>query len=158
MPDSPRPEATDPASGRIGDLNAFLPYLMNRVVNRMNQLLSERLRRHGLSFQEWRVLLVLSNTGPRSIQELSQATVVPHSTLSRLLVRMETDGLVDRRPAAPDGRVVEVSVTPAGRRLYQEIEPLGLDVFAEATQGFDAADYAAMRRLLRRIADNIGLF
>ena len=37
-----------PRSVRLDDL---LPYLMNRLVSRLNQNLGERLRRHGYSFQ-----------------------------------------------------------------------------------------------------------
>lgn len=51
----------DPGDER--PLEELLPYLMNRLVNRLNRNLSARLRREGLTFQHWRVLLVLATRG-----------------------------------------------------------------------------------------------
>ena len=50
---------------RNGDLHLddLLPYLMNRLVARLNQNLGEDLRKRGFTFQDWRVLAVLASPG-----------------------------------------------------------------------------------------------
>ena len=56
------------------DLDDLLPYLMNRLVSRLNQNLGERLRRRGHSFQEWRVLAVLAADDGITLSQLAEAT------------------------------------------------------------------------------------
>jgi len=113
-------------------LDRFVPYLMNRIAATANADLSRRLRKRGLSFQNWRVLLILSQRGRRTIGQLVRETVIPQSTLSRVLMRMERDGLIARHPVADDNRSYEMSLTERGGEL-----------FAAAFQDADAA-YRAM--------------
>ena len=139
------------------DLDQFLPYLLNRVMGRMNQLLAERLKRHGISFQEWRVLLVLANKGPRTIRTLSDDTIIPHSTLSRMLDRMQRDGLVVREVSAADARTVTVAVTERGAELFGAIRHHGLAVLDQAAEGLSEAELETMRKLASRMARHLGL-
>jgi DNA-binding MarR family transcriptional regulator len=84
-----------PRSVRLDDL---LPYLMNRLVARLNQNLGERLRRRGYSFQEWRVLAVLAAHDGITLSQLADATVMPQPTVSRLVARLERRQFLRRRP------------------------------------------------------------
>jgi DNA-binding MarR family transcriptional regulator len=150
------PPATD-ADDPYADLDQFLPYLLNRVMGRMNQLLADRLKRHGISFQEWRVLLVLVNKGPRTIRTLSEDTIIPHSTLSRMLDRMQRDGLVVRAVSEADARTVTVAVTVEGAELFAAIRHHGLAVLDQAVEGLSETEVDTLRRIASRIAGNLGL-
>ena len=57
----------------VGDLSLddFLPYLLNRISNRLNIDLAEGLREIGVTPQYWRVLATLHVADGRSIGELS---------------------------------------------------------------------------------------
>ena len=89
LPDMPRSAMAPTLEAPLVDLDSFAPYLMNRVIARGNGALSIALRQHELTFQHWRVLLVLVNRGRRTINTLAEETGVPQSTLSRLLTRMD---------------------------------------------------------------------
>jgi DNA-binding MarR family transcriptional regulator len=91
-----------------------LPYLLDTSIAKWNQRLGRRLQPVGLTFEQWRVLLVTSKRGPLNIRELSNATLVPHSTIGRWLTTMEQDGLVKRRALPRDQRAVEISITQKG--------------------------------------------
>ena len=157
QPDAPAEPSASSEPDPYADLDQFLPYLLNRVMGRMNQLLAERLKRHGISFQEWRVLLVLANKGPRTIRTLSEDTIIPHSTLSRMLDRMQRDGLVVREVSATDARTVTVAVTGEGAGLFKEIRHHGLAVLRQAADGLSDAEVASMRGLASRMAGSLGL-
>ncbi len=157
QPDAPAEPSPSTEPDPYADLDQFLPYLLNRVMGRMNQLLAERLKRHGISFQEWRVLLVLANKGPRTIRTLSEDTIIPHSTLSRMLDRMQRDGLVVREVSATDARTVTVAVTGEGAELFAAIRQHGLAVLSQAAEGLSAKDIETMRWLASRLASNLGL-
>lgn len=153
MSDASNDNRTDP----YADLDRFLPYLLNRVMGRMNRLLADRLRAHGLSFQEWRVLLILANNGPRTIRGLSEDTIIPHSTLSRMLDRMQRDGLVQRAVSPEDARTVTLTATDKGAELFATIRHHGLLVLDQAVEGLSAEEVETMRLLASRMAGNLGL-
>ena len=87
-------------------LDDSVPYLMIRVSGLMNRQLELDLRPLKVSFQHWRVLAVLAQKNGSSITDLSEYAVVPHSSLSRLLSRMEADGYVRRQTDDQDARTV----------------------------------------------------
>ena len=83
-------------------LDDFLPYVFNRVTNRLNLNLLEVLRPRGITVPRWRVLAVLGARDGRNIGELSAFTIIEQPTLSRVVGQMERDGLVSRRPDGQD--------------------------------------------------------
>lgn len=138
-------------------LDQLPPYLMNRLVSRLNRNLADRLRAVGLSFAMWRVLAVLAARDGRSIMELSDFTAIPHSTLSRLIDRMARAGHVRRRAAADDARLVRIELCDDGRAAYERALPLAVAESEAALAGFTAEEHALVARLLGRMLANMGL-
>lgn len=139
------------AASPLADLDGFAPYLMNRIVSRLNQRMTEGLRQRGLTFQHWRVLLVLANRGRRTVNTLADDTLIPQSTLSRLLMRMEKGGFVRRVPHGNDSRLVEAEITPKGRATFDEILPIADACWAEVTAALDGGEQQILSGLLRRM-------
>ena len=131
---SRRAEPVMPRSVRLDDL---LPYLMNRLVARLNQNLGERLRRRGYSFQEWRVLAVLAAHDGITLSQLADAAVMPQPTVSRLVARLERRRFLRRRPGARDSRFVEAWITRRGAAAYRKMLPLAVEEYRSAVAGFD---------------------
>ena len=137
------------------NLDDSIPYMMNRVAGRLNRSLEDDLLKLGITFQHWRVLAVLARGDGISIADLSAYAVVPHSTLSRLLTRLEGDKLVERSAETPDGRTARVLITPRGRKLYERILPLATGWRDEALVGFSAGEKEALLGFLRRMLGNL---
>jgi len=143
-----------PRSVRLDDL---LPYLMNRLVARLNQNLGERLRRRGYSFQEWRVLAVLAAHDGITLSQLADATVMPQPTVSRLAARLERRRFLRRRPGAGDSRFVEAWITRRGAAAYRKMLPLAVEEYRRAVAGFDAKQTQWLRRAAMQMIENIGV-
>jgi len=137
------------------DLDDFLPYLLNRISNRLNLDLTEELRTIGATLPMWRVLAVLQVLDGRAIGELSVYTVIEQSTLSRIIDRMQQAGLVERRPRPEDGRVIEVFISDEGRDMHARIVPIALKHYRRAIDGLDPAQHDALIDTLHRILDNV---
>jgi DNA-binding MarR family transcriptional regulator len=137
------------------NLDDSIPYMMNRVAGRMNRSLEDDLLKLGISFQHWRVLAVLAKGDGISIAELSAYAVVPHSTLSRLLTRLEREKLVQRSVETPDGRTARVLITQRGRKLYERILPLAIERRDDALVGFSAAEKSVLLGFLNRMLANL---
>jgi DNA-binding MarR family transcriptional regulator len=136
-------------------LDESIPYLMNRVVGQQNRWLEEDLHALGISFQHWRVLAVLAMGDGVSIADLSEHAVVPHSTLSRLLTRLEDEGLLKRGAKTPDGRTASILLTARGRLVYSRILPIAIERRENALTGFTAAEKTALSVLLKRMLGNL---
>lgn len=91
--------------------------------------------RHGLGMSEFEVLERLAESVEDGclklrVQELSGAVHLSQSALSRLIGRLEKDGLVERAMCHADRRGIFVSLTPAGRSRYQDARPTQRQVLA----------------------------
>lgn len=136
-------------------MDDFLPYLLNRITNRLNLNLLEDLRPLRINVPRWRVLAVLHSRDGRSIGELAAYTVMDQSTLSRVVDQMERDGLVERRRGVRDSRVVRVHILKAGHDTFNLILPKALRHLEHALDEFSAEERRLMLRLLHKVLDNI---
>ena len=136
-------------------LEDYLPYLLFRIVNRLALNLRQDLRPMKMTMTRWRTLSVLSASDGRRMGELAAHTVIEQAALSRVIDQMERDGLVTRKPADEDSRVVRVYLTAAGRRMFEDIRPLELGHYAQAIAGMDAADLEQLSELLHRFWENV---
>jgi DNA-binding MarR family transcriptional regulator len=137
-------------------LDNYVPYLLNRAGARIAQSFSEEMRALGTSLQAWRVLAALRDRDNQRVSELSDHTSIEISTLSRVLDGMQKQGLIARRRAPDDGRVVTLHVTTAGRRLTDRIIPIAERYERVAIAGLSASETETLKRLLRRLYANMG--
>jgi len=99
---------------------------------------SQRLFRPlGLTAAQFNVLniLALHTAGAMSQRELSERLVVDRSNVTGLLDRLGKAGWVQRKDDPDDRRVYRVSLTPAGRALWEKAHPRYLRVVAQVTAG-----------------------
>lgn len=136
-------------------LDESIPYLMNRIVGHLNRGLDVELRARGLGFQYWRVLAVLAMADNRTIADLAGYAVVPHSTLSRLLTRMERQQLVRRTGTDADLRLAKIVLTTKGRSTYAAILPAALGWSESALAGLPRADIQRLEAILVRMLANV---
>lgn len=76
----------------------------------------------GLTHPQYLVMLALWERSPRSVKDLSEALALDPGTLSPLLKRLESAGLVTRARDRADERVLAVTLTEDGRRLRERAE------------------------------------
>jgi DNA-binding MarR family transcriptional regulator len=74
---------------------------------------------HGISLDAYDVLLRMGRTPDRQLRmtELAERVMIPPSTLTRRLDRLVGAGLVERKRADDDSRVMLARLTANGRRL-----------------------------------------
>src|ERR1700727_198359 len=76
-----------------------------------------------LTYPQYLVLLVLWEEGDRvTVSRLGERLQLDSGTLSPLLKRLEANGFVQRERSKDDERLVEVTLTPAGRRLEKRAQ------------------------------------
>lgn len=79
-------------------------------------------RDNQLTMREYDVLYTLSKFAePVRIGELQSGVLLSQPALSRMVDRLVTRGLIERRTDETDGRAVRVQLTPAGAELQRTV-------------------------------------
>jgi DNA-binding MarR family transcriptional regulator len=78
----------------------------------------------GLTYPQYVALRVIWHHGTITIRDLGHALALDSGTLSPLLKRLETQGLVTRRRNPHDERSVTITATAAGHALHQRLTDL----------------------------------
>jgi len=88
---------------------------------------------HGLGVSEYEVLerLVDSAKYESRMQELADAVHLSQSALSRVVARLEADGLVRRGMCPEDRRGIIACMTDSGLERYEAARPTHREVLAE---------------------------
>jgi len=97
----------------------------------------------GLTHPQYLVLLALWERDPRSLGELADQLAMEPATLSPIVKRLEAQGRVSRTRRRDDERVLDISLTEAGRALRVAARSVPEQVMARV--GMDAAQLAAVR-------------
>lgn len=98
---------------------AFLTALWDAWQALSAQVEAELRARHGLDLRAF-VALAYVQGGAEQPARLARELGVPRYEVSRVLHALETRGAVWRGQTGPDARRVTVTVTPAGRALWED--------------------------------------
>ncbi len=94
----------------------------------------------GLTHPQYLVMLALWEQSPRSVKGLGAALQLEPATLSPLLKRLESAGLVRRERSRADERVLDITLTDAGRQLRSEAEAIPTTIVSELGMSIDELD------------------
>lgn len=128
-------------------MSTHLPTLLSRVAHALDAEMSARLRREGVSLVEFRVLMALRDAHPvgQGVTALARRCLLLQPTASKLLDRMQRHGLVERRHAGTDRRVVTVTATGHGSAVAERLAALGREEERRALAALPAPDFDGLR-------------
>jgi homoprotocatechuate degradation regulator HpaR len=124
------------------------PKSLSMQLLRARELLMQRFRphlyAHGLTEQQWRVVRALWEVDEMSNQQLCDRCVLHPASMSRILPKLEAEGLIRRHPIKEDRRNLSVTLTPKGRKLVTKLMPGNDEIFAATVEeiGEDVIDEA----------------
>ncbi len=111
------------------------------------------LRRLGLTYPQYLVLIVLWERGDCTVREIAEDLSLDHGTLTPLLRRMEANGLLTRRRAQTDERYVEVALTEHGDGLRRHATQIQCDM--KAAMGLSEPEFAILQQTLRTMTEHV---
>jgi len=133
-------------------LEQFLPYQLNVLSSLVSQALSRvYAQRYGIGVPEWRLLVTLGQFPMMTAKAVGAHTHMHKTKVSRAVAILEKRRLLARRPNRDDKREAFLSLTAAGRDIYEELAPHALDVAARLTEILTPADREAFNRALNQL-------
>jgi DNA-binding MarR family transcriptional regulator len=135
-------------------LEQFLPYQLTVVAALVSQALAQvYTSRYRIGIPEWRVLVTLGQFGVMTGKAIGTHTHMHKTKVSRAVALLEKRRLLARRANPADMRESFISLTTAGRTIYEELAPHALDFARRLTDILTPDDRDAFNRALQQIAD-----
>jgi DNA-binding MarR family transcriptional regulator len=146
-PDANLCEAAASSCGAFDDVS----WLLNRAAQRLADAVHAEAQRHGVGMRAQLVLSALTEQGGRTQLALGADLSVDKTTLTTELDRLESCGLVHRRPDARDRRVRIPEITDRGRQIQSEVSLALKKVVDDELSELSSAERTALEDSLRRI-------
>lgn len=131
-----------------------LGYLVNSVRNALYAALEQDLARLNLTAAQLVVVIAIARDQIQTIGELGAYAGIDMGAMSRLIGRLEEKGIVRRTRSESDKRAMLVELTPSGRRLYPQIEPILVGINNRFLQGFSPQESEQLQKMLGRLLAN----
>ena len=125
-------------------------FLLMRAFNSSNRAVVERTGAMGLLPGQPKVLEYLSEHDGSRATDICAGCVLDKSTMTSLLSRMETAGLIERRRSETDGRASMVWLTAHGAEIARLMRESIAGVDDAAMEALGKEDYRRLAALLRR--------
>lgn len=107
----------------------------------------------GLTYPQYLVMLVIWEHGPQPVKAIGERLRLDSGTLSPLLKRLETAGLVRRERSAADERSVTVQLTDSGEGLRERALPVPRRILAAT--GMTVEEVLTLQGLLARLTGSL---
>ena len=139
-----------PTNLHLDDQLCFALYAATNTVTRAYRPLLARI---ALTYPQYLVMLTLWQHGELSVSEIAGRLALPGHAISPLVERLEDAGFVLRHRAAPDCRVVHVSLTAAGAGLESAASTVQRSVACDT--GLTPEALAELREQLHELVDRM---
>jgi MarR family transcriptional regulator, organic hydroperoxide resistance regulator len=126
-------------------------YAMHTTVRAFDAAYRDLLGEHGLSYPQYIALMAVGEHGPLTVGALGEVLRLDSGTLSPLLKRLEANGFVRRERSHTDERLVDVTLTPAGRRLERKAQCIPEQL--SSSTGMTEREAADLRDAVRQLTD-----
>jgi len=130
-------------------------YWLARASGRYLRGMEEALKPLGLDMPQWRVLMTLHEDRVASVSEIAEHSSAKLPTMTKIIKRMQADGLVECGNRAGDARVTDVCLTASGEVAGREAWEAANSLYQRAFRGMSASDLRTLTRLLCKVAENL---
>ncbi|HET7272240.1 MAG TPA: helix-turn-helix domain-containing GNAT family N-acetyltransferase [Rubrobacter sp.] len=136
-------------AGREVEVDAIRRF--NRFFTRRIGVLREGLLHSPYTLTEARVLFEIANGEDLSATDLSRELGLDPGYLSRILARLDQQGLIDRVRSDGDGRRRLLALTPEGERAFAQLDGRSREEVSEMLGGLSEADRRSLIESMRAI-------
>jgi DNA-binding MarR family transcriptional regulator len=127
-------------------------WLLRQAFQAMETEKGRRLRPTGLRAAHYSLLATVSSRPGLSGAALARSLGVSPQNIATLVVRLETQDLLERRSTGRDDHVREIHLTPRGEVAVAEADREVGGMESDIVAHFDADDLEQLHRLIRQLA------
>jgi DNA-binding MarR family transcriptional regulator len=136
-------------------LKRELVFQLVETSRQLRTYVDHRARENGTTRAQWGVLARLRRVEGLKQAALAEMLEMQPISLTRLVDRLEGQGLVERRADPGDRRARLLHLTPPGRALVDELDELRASIAGEVLNGVDDAAMAATLTTLATVRERL---
>jgi DNA-binding MarR family transcriptional regulator len=140
------------------DSQAFerdLLIVLHDVARMLRTRFDQRARAHGMTRAQWVILARLKRQPGLSQNEMAAICEVEPITVARLVDRLESRGLLERRADPHDRRIKRLHLLPGAQPILDEIALYRDEMHEQLTRGLDAKLQTALVDSLLHLKNNL---
>jgi MarR family transcriptional regulator, 2-MHQ and catechol-resistance regulon repressor len=144
-----------PTAAQTAAQAPFLPVLRQfaQAYQAFSSFDEAHLRTLGLTCPQFDVISTLGNTPGMTMGQLAEKTLVTKGTLTGIIDRLETKGLVQRQVPPENRRCFLIVLTPEGDRVFNQVFPAHVAQLKSRFDRLSPAELEQMRSTLRRVEE-----
>lgn len=131
-------------------------YWLNRLRMKVHSSFLDKLAMHNIAIPEWRILISLYNNDASNIVELAEFIEVDKGAVSRVLDKLESNGLVARQPGK-DRRSCIISLTKKGEELTPKLAQLAELNEKEFFSCLNVKEEKHLKSILKKLLEHAGI-
>jgi DNA-binding MarR family transcriptional regulator len=139
----------------VTEFHNDLLFLLHDVARLLRVEADRRARCHGMTRAQWAILIWLGRQPGLSQKELAELLEVEPITVARLIDRLETRGMVERRPDPRDRRIWRLHLCPPALPLLQIVLRERDEITRLLGAGLTGASLDAMRETLKTMKSSL---
>ena len=128
-------------------------FVLSKLAQRVIRLAEAKMAALGIQTKHVGVLATIVERGPLSQKAIGEALLIDRTTMVQLADKLESLGLVERRPDPVDRRVSLLHLTADGETAYRRARSLVRDAEAHLLDCLAPEERAKLHRLLVRVLE-----
>lgn len=123
-------------------INIYRPY-----IGKANKILSA----YGLSSAQWQILKDIARHGETTLVDVSRRRQIEKSTANKVITYLLELELIESTPGTDDRRRKDLSMSPSGDVLFEEVRTRMANMQKGILEDFDSEEVDTMIKMLRRL-------
>ena len=124
---------------------------MMRCADTVQNQLARNVEAHGITLSQLGVLEILLHHGEQNQKSLAQKMLRSGANMTTIIDNLEKRGIVARTRSGDDRRQIMITLTPAGKKLIEDLFPLHLQNIFRMMSVLSADELELYARLSRKL-------
>src|SRR5829696_8043217 len=133
-----------------------ISYVVGRLDRALRREIAALVAPHGLTVPQYTALSILRDRAGLSNAQLARRSYVTPQSMNEVIAALERDGLVARSPAANHGRVLEMTLTDAGRDVLAHCDAAVTEMEDRMLADLDDDERAQLLTALKHCVHQLG--
>jgi DNA-binding MarR family transcriptional regulator len=147
-------ENTDPVPPAEDNAHRMICRQLKQVTNSLVRRIDENMQPLELTGMQWEPVMMLWLKRADTVASLARVSQMAFPSMTRMLDRLEEKGLLRRERSEDDRRVVNLHLTPKGRKIASKIWPIVVEGMHVHLDGFKKEELAQFNDFLGRMLAN----
>ena len=125
--------------------------VINRAFSALQKIAALDVRRRGFNLTEWGVLEYLYHKGAQPMAKVGREILITSGSVTYVIDKLETKGLIERIPCESDRRVIYASLTSKGKELMAQEFPGHAAVIRDFLSPLSSEEQEQLKSFMKRL-------